>query len=95
MMMKCKPVWQFQSVEFDYNVNSEADLAPMFDLFSKIIKGLQEIAPEQQKATVNREPLASEKQRQIMKANGIPFTSSTTMSEAKALIQKSMEEAGY
>ena len=95
MIMKCKPVYQFQSVEFDYNINSPADLTEMFDLFNKIIKGLQEIAPEQQKATVNREPLASEKQRQIMKANGIPFTAATTMSEATALIKESMQKAGY
>ena len=95
MIMKCKPVYQFQSVEFDYNVNSAADLPEMFDLFSKVIKGLQEIAPEQQKATVNREPLASEKQRQIMKANGISFTNLTTMSEATALIKESMQKAGY
>lgn len=95
MIMKCKPVYNFQSVEFDYTVNGPDDLAPMFELFSKIVKGLQGLAPEQTKATVNREPLASEKQRQIMKANGIPFTASTTRSEATALISKSMEEAGY
>lgn len=95
MLMKCKPVFNFQSVEFDYNVNTPEDLTDMFELFSKVVKGLQEIAPEQSKVTVNREPLASEKQRQIMKANGIPFTALTTRSEATALISKSMEEAGY
>lgn len=95
MVFKCKPVWQFQSVEFDYNVNTPKDLEDMFGLYEKVLKGLMDFAPEQQKATVNREPLASERQRQIMKTNGIPFTSTTTRSEAQRLIEKSMKEAGY
>ena len=93
MLMKCKPVYQFQSIEFDYNVESEADLPKMFDLFEKVLKGLMEFAPEQQKAVVNREPPATDKQREIMRINGIPFTNLTTRSEAQKLIQKSLDEA--
>ena len=93
MNFKCKPVYQFQSVEFDYEVNLPEDLENMFDLYQKVLKGLMDFAPEQQKAVVNREPPATDKQREIMKINGIPFTNLTTRSEAQRLIQKSLEEA--
>lgn len=94
MIFKCKPVWQFQSVEFDFEVkDASVDLPAMFEIYKKVLKGLMDFAPEQQKQTVNREPLATEKQRQIMKANGIPYTNLTTMSEASALIKASVDSA--
>lgn len=93
MTFKCKPVWQFQSVEFDYTVNNPKDLADMFELYEKVLKGLMDFAPDQQKATVNREPPATDKQREIMRINGIPFTALTTKSEAQRLIEKSLAEA--
>ena len=93
MTFKCKPVWQFQSVEFDYTVNNPKDLADMFELYEKVLKWLMDFAPDQQKATVNREPPATDKQREIMRINGIPFTALTTKSEAQRLIEKSLAEA--
>lgn len=94
MIFKCKPVWQFQSVEFDFDVkDATVDLPAMFEIYKRVLKGLMDFAPEQQKQSVNREPLASEKQRQIMKANGIPFTPTTTMSEASQLIKASVDSA--
>ena len=93
MTFKCKPVWQFQSVEFDYTVNNPKDLADMFELYEKVLKGLMDFAPDQQKQVVNREPPATEKQREIMRINGIPFTALTTKSEAQRLIEKSLAEA--
>ena len=93
MKMTCKPVWQFQSVEFEYEVKTADDLPAMFDLFNKVLKGLMDFAPDQQKQVVNREPPATEKQREIMRINGIPFTNLTTRSEVQRLIQKSLEEA--
>ena len=40
MLMKCKPTYQYQSVEFDYNVNSPADLPDMFNMYDRVLKGL-------------------------------------------------------
>lgn len=91
MIVKCKPVYLFQSIEFDWDVKSPKDLEEMFGMYERILKGLIRIAPEQQKQTVNREPPATTKQKEIMKAYGIPFTSTTTMSEASALIKASKE----
>lgn len=93
MILKCKPVYQFQSIEFDFEVKDTNDLSEMFDLYRRVLEGLVEIAPEQQKQVVNREPPATDKQREIMRINGIPFTNLTTRSEAQKLIQKSLEEA--
>lgn len=94
MIFKCKPVWLFQSVEFDWEVKSPKDLDEMFEWYEKILKGLVKIAPEQTKnQTVNREPPATTRQKEIMKSYGIPFTSNTTMSEASNLIKASRDSA--
>ena len=93
MTFKCKPVYQFQSIEFDFEVKSSEDLTAMFDVYKNVLKGLMEFAPDQQKATVNREPPATDKQREIMRINGIPFTALTTKSEAQRLIEKSLADA--
>ena len=94
MIFKCKPVWLFQSVEFDWDVKGPTDLDEMFSMYDKVLKELIRIAPEQTKSqTINREPPATTKQKEIMKSYGIPFTSQTTMSEASKLIQASRESA--
>ena len=90
--MKCKPTYQYQSIEFDYNVNSKDDLAPMFDLYSKVLKGLMEIAPIQEK-TLPAEPPATQKQKDIMDRFGIKYNPNVTSKQAQQLIQKSMNES--
>ena len=94
MLIKCKPVWLFQSVEFDWDVKSPKDLDEMFSFYERTLKELVRIAPEQTKnQTVNREPPATTRQKEIMKAYGIPFSSTTTMSEASELIKASHQKA--
>ena len=94
MIFKCKPVWLFQSVEFDVEVKDSEDLKKLFDIYEKVLKELIRIAPEQQKnPIINREPPATTRQKEIMKSYGIPFTSSTTMSEASKLIEASRQKA--
>lgn len=87
--MKCKPTYQFQSIEFDYNVNGKDDLPEMFELYQKILKGLMEIAPIQEKQAP-AEPLATDKQKAIMDRFGIKYTAKTTSKEAQKLIQQSL-----
>lgn len=99
--VKAKPVFNFQSVEFDWDVNSEKDLDEMFVWYKKCLDKLVEVAPDQanrserdsSKKSVDREPLATEKQREIMRIHGIKFTSSTTRSEATELINQSMNKS--
>ena len=91
MLMKCKPTFQFQSVEFDYNVQTSADLQPMFDLYNLVLKGLMEIAPIQEKQQQPKEPLATPKQKEIMDRFNIKYNATTTAKEAQKLIQNSIE----
>ena len=100
MNFKCKPTFQFQSIEFDYNVDdnsdvvAEQDIKDMLELYAKILKGLMEIAPiqDQKQAPRPAEPLATDKQKDIMNRFGIKYTAQTTAKEAQKLIQKSMDD---
>lgn len=91
LVCKCKPCWQFQTIEFDYEVSCSADLERMKEMYKTVLDMLVEIAPEQAKKVP--EALATERQKQIMKINDIPFTASTTAKEAQALIEESIKRA--
>ena len=94
MLFKCKPVWLFQSCEFEVELNDVSDLPKLFDLYSEVLKGLMLIAPEQKKEVNQTKPkLASDKQREIMRKFDIPFTLETTAEEAQKLIQESVQKA--
>ena len=91
LVFKCKPCYQFQTIEFDFVTYRFDDLEAMKGLYKKCLEILMEIAPEQQKKVP--EALATEKQRQIMKINDIPFTAQTTAKEAQTLIEESIKRA--
>lgn len=97
MILKCKPVYQFQSIEFDYEITDKRDLPKLFDLYTEVLNGLMLIAPDQKKEltqqTVKVVKLASERQREIMRKFDIPFTLETTSDEAQKLIQESVSKA--
>ena len=101
MIMKCKPTWNFQSIEFEVEVddNCEAvadqDLKNMFDLYDKILKGLQKISPVQDQkspAPKTQDPPATQKQKDVMDLYGIDYPDNVTSKQAQALIQKSMRQ---
>ena len=55
MIFKCKPCYNFQSIEFEYEINDDLEetefnvgLNQMFDTFDKVLEGLKAVAPEQQ-----------------------------------------------
>lgn len=87
IIIHCKPAANFQSVEFDYIVKDGCDYLKMIKLFKMIQSDLSEIGIEQ---TV-KEPLASDKQKEIMDKFNIPYTNRTTQKEAQNLIKKSIE----
>ena len=104
-IMKCKPVYNFQSVEFDFELDYDKDkyddsIEEMFDLYEDIVEHLKEVAPEQPKVqsvapkstkkNYNEEP-ATLGQKNYLRANGIPFGDDITKDEAFKLI-KSMKD---
>lgn len=87
----CKPCYNFQSVEFDYE-GDEDDIPEMMKLYEKIMNGLAKIAVAQpgQKPAVDS---PSEKQFEIMDKYGIKYDPKTiTKKEAQRLINESINK---
>lgn len=68
MLMKFKPVYNFQSVEFETEINNPEDLEKAFNSYKICLEKLQQIAPEQpaQPKSAPKEPMASEKQKALL-----------------------------
>lgn len=100
ILMHCKPVYNFQSIEFDMavNVNNPEELEEMKGIYSSVLRILQEVAVDQP-AQVKPKPLPSpeeqptEKMKETMDRFGIKYDKYTTRKQAQAMIQKSMEES--
>lgn len=96
--MKCKPTYQFQSIEFEWEIIPEVDediqLQAMFKTYEKVLKGLMKISPVQDTKQVQKpaEPLATDRQKEIMDNYGIKYTATTTQKEAYEKIKKSMDQ---
>lgn len=89
---KCKPCWNFQSIEFEI----EGTVEEAVKLYEEVLLKLVEISPAQDAKSQKRQPPlhpASEKQKEIMKKFGIKFDSFTSKEEAQALIQKSIDKS--
>lgn len=95
MIIKCKPVWNFQSLEYEMeiDVNDEKSLNDLFSTYDKILKGLQEISPEQQKvqqvshksaAKSTKEPMSTENQQNYLLGLGVPIEESVKMTKKEA-----------
>lgn len=99
--VKCKPCYDFQSIEFDYNL--KADLSNLIQLegfYTALVQTLARIAeknpnpskfPAKKEKPKPTEPLATDAQKGIMEKFNIPFDENTTKKQATALIQKSIE----
>ena len=93
MIVKCKPVFNFQSVEFEMEVNNEFDFDLMKERYKKLLDMLQELAPEQQKITTKiekKEEMSTIGQQNFLLGLGIPrdVTEKMTKKEASAEISK-------
>lgn len=68
MTFKCKPVYNFQSIEFEMTIDAEnaEELKLMFEVYKAMLQGLQSIAPEQpalaKAVSKPSEPMATPKQ---------------------------------
>ena len=82
MDLKFKPVFNFQSVEFEMEVNTDEELDTAFEMYKKILDHLQKIAVDQpgpvKQAPVKKEPMATPNQIKCLVNLGV------VESEAKA-----------
>ena len=100
LKVHCKPVYNYQSVEFDVIVREgleEVDFAYMEDLYKGMLEMLVRVsqnAPqvEAKKPTAPVEEPASEKQKEILRNFHIDFKPDITKKQAHALIKKSMDQ---
>ena len=97
MIFKCKPTYNFQSVEFEWEGSCDEDLEAMFNLYDHIVKRLQEIAPEQDtkpvrfKTTKPKQKMASEAQLDYMDALGIKHPSNCSSATAMRLLSSHLD----
>ena len=93
----CKPVYNYQSVEFDFLVQDETDITEMEQLYSKMLEMLVRVsqnAPqvEAKKPVAPVEEPATEAQKQILRNFHIDFKPDITKKQAHNLIKKSMDQ---
>lgn len=88
---KCKPTYNFQSVEFEF-FGTINDIPAMFDVYQAVLNELMRIAPEQPTKTVApAAELATAKQREILDKFHLKYKSNITKQEAQELIKQSIE----
>lgn len=86
MKMKFKPVYNFQSVEFEMEIENLENLKEGLKWYNAILEGLKEIAPEQPSNNAKlqpKEPMATDRQvSSLVKFGGM------TENEARKLTSK-------
>lgn len=89
--VKCKPTYNFQSVEFEWEVRCPEDVEGMFEVYKVLLEGLIRVAPSQPGQPAEVEP-ATEKQLEILKKFKIPHKANISKEEAGKLIKKNIEK---
>jgi len=95
MTYKLKPTWNFQSIEITVD-DYEKTIDEIIDLYKEVLDKLVKISPEQSQQKgkpAPAAPLATDRQKSVMRSYGIPFDSCTTSAEAQKLIQESIEKS--
>lgn len=100
LKVHCKPVYNYQSVEFDWEIhigNGKADAAMMESVYSEMLKMLVRVSENAPQVEAKRpaapvEEPASEKQKEILRNFHIDFKPDITKKQAHALIKKSMDQ---
>ena len=90
LILKCKPTYNFQSIEFEWEIRNPEDQEYMFAIYKELLDGLISIAPNQEKAD-EIEP-ATEKQLEILNKFKIKHKANVSKEEANKLIQKSLKK---
>ena len=100
LKIHCKPVFNYQSVEFDWEIpcdNIEESLVAMEDTYSQMLEMLVRVSQNAPQKDVSKpvapvEEPASEKQKEILRNFHIDFKPDITKKQAHALIKKSMDQ---
>ena len=95
IIVKCKPCYNFQTVEFDYMVSDDSDLDEMMELYNNILQRLMKVAvaqPAPVKMPEKPENPATDAQLKILKQFGIKFKPNISKEEAHTLIKKSYDK---
>lgn len=100
LRVHCKPVYNYQSVEFDVEVHKgleEVDFAYMENLYKGMLEMLVRVSQNAPQAEAKKpaapvEEPATEAQKQILRNFHIDFKPDITKKQAHALIKKSMDQ---
>lgn len=90
MKYKCKPTFNFQSIEFEWDTEQDGSYEEMIAHYNRVVDDLEKTVTKKQE---EKSPLATEAQKKIMKENGIKFSDKTTKDEAHRLIDASIAKA--
>lgn len=93
-IFKCKPCYNFQSVEFEYSC-APSEIPQMMEIYKMIIDELQKIAPEQigsKQAPSKPVEMATENQYKLMKKLGIEWSKPMSKEEARKVIARAMRQ---
>lgn len=85
MLVKCKPVYNFQSVEFEMEIdpNNELEIINLFNVYNTMLAYMKNIAPEQEKiSTFSPKPKPKPK----------PFVKMISQAQRNWLINLGVEE---
>ena len=100
-VIHCKPVFNYQSVEFDWELSEDSfgdfDLREMEKFYSAMLEMLVRVSQNAPQKDVSKpvtpvEEPASEKQKEILRNFHIDFKPDITKKQAHALIKKSMDQ---
>lgn len=92
LKFKCKPTFNFQSIEFEMTITNDEEERYMKTLYANLLDFLKEIAPEQSSAKAEPIEPATPKQIEILKKFHIKYKPNVSKQEANELIQKSMNK---
>ena len=103
LLVHCKPVFNYQSVEFDWEVAIsdeelfQQNLEAMERFYSRMLEMLVRVSQNAPQAETKKpaapvEEPASEKQKEILRNFHIDFKPDITKKQAHALIKKSMDQ---
>ena len=91
--VKCKPTYNFQTIEFEWDL-TEDNYSEMLEWYDRLVQGLRDVAPEQpdNKKAAPKVPLATSKQKALLKKLGIEYDDDLTAKEATKLIDQYFED---
>ena len=97
IVVHCKPVYNYQSVEFDWYIEGQTDAEAMENVYSKMLEMLVRVSQnvpqvEAKKPVAPVEEPATEAQKQILRNFHIDFKPDITKKQAHNLIKKSMDQ---